>query len=324
MKGFDPEFTSIPDYILKSTMRIWEQRGVGRIRDDYYSEDNIVRTAMGLSQGIDAVISATNATLHQFPDRRLLGEDVIWTGNDDTGEYYSSHRIMSPMHHNGDGMFGPPTGRRVRARTIADTVIRNERICEEWLVRDHGAIIRQIGGDVATFAAESIATELERGQTPQIFNPDVDVAGPYVTPVEDSEHALAYATTLQSIWHSNLGVIDTDYNEAVALELAGGFSESGKAESTKFWISLVSAVPDAQFSVDHLIGRDDPGHPLRVAARWSVQGTHNGAGLFGDPSGAPIYILGINQAEIIDGQITREWILIDEFAIHRQIRLHKG
>lgn len=323
MKGFDPEFTSVPDYILKSTRRIWEERGMARIRD-YYSSDNIVRTAMGLTQGIDSVIAATNATLHQFPDRRLLGEDVIWTGDDDTGCYYSSHRIVSPMHHNGHGMFGPPTGKRVKARTIADTVLRAENVCEEWLVRDHGAIIRQIGHDVSEFAAESIAREHERGQEPEVFTPELDVEGSYVTPAETSEHALMYAGTLESIWRSDCRVVDAHYNEAVALELPGGFTESGRAEATQFWMGLISSVPDARFSVDHLIGRDDPGHPLRVAARWSVQGTHDGPGAFGDPSGAPIYILGISHAEVIDRQITREWVLIDELAIHRQIRLFKG
>ena len=323
MKGFDPEFTSVPDYILKSTRRIWEERGMARIRD-YYSSDNIVRTAMGLTQGIDSVIAATNATLHQFPDRRLLGEDVIWTGDDDTGCYYSSHRIVSPMHHNGHGMFGPPTGKRVKARTIADTVLRAENVCEEWLVRDHGAIIRQIGHDVSEFAAQSIAREHERGQEPEAFTPELDVEGSYVTPAETSEHALMYAGTLESIWRSDCRVVDANYSEAVALELPGGFTESGRAEATQFWMGLISSVPDARFSVDHLIGRDDPGHPLRVAARWSVQGTHDGPGAFGDPSGAPIYILGISHAEVIDRQITREWVLIDELAIHRQIRLFKG
>ena len=323
LKGFDPEYKSVPDYILKATRRIWEERGIARIHH-YYSSDNIVRTAMGLTQGIDAVIAATNATLHQFPDRRLLGEDVIWTGDDETGCYYSSHRIVSPMHHNGDGMFGPPTGKRVKARTIADTVIRAENVCEEWLVRDHGAIIRQLGHDVGEFAARSIATERERGQTPEVFTPEVDVAGSYVAPTETSEHALMYAGTLESIWRSDCRVVDANYNEAVALELPGGFTESGRAEATQFWMGLTSAVPDARFSVDHLIGRDDPGHPLRAAARWSVQGTHDGAGAFGDPSGAPIYIMGISHAEVIDQQIVREWVLIDELAIHRQIRLFKG
>lgn len=324
MKDFDPEFTSIPDYILKSTERIWEERGIARIRDDYYAADNIVRTPMGLTQGIDTVIAATNATLHQFPDRRLLGEDVIWTGDDEKGEYYSSHRIISPMHHKGHGMFGPPTGKRVRVRTIADTVLRAQNVCEEWLVRDHGAIIRQLGHDVGEFAAQSIANEIERGITPEFFTPAIDVAGPYVTPEETSEHALMYADTLRSLWRSDCRVVNTNYNEAVTLELPGGLADNGKAAATEFWMSLISSLPDAQFSVDHLIGRDDAGRPLRVAARWSVQGTHAGAGAFGEPSGAPLYILGISHAEVVDGQITREWVLVDELAIHRQIRLFEG
>ncbi len=323
MRGFDPEYTSIPDFILKSTERIWEERGIARIRD-YYATDNIVRTPMGVTRGIDPVIAATNATLHQFPDRRLLGEDVIWTGDEETGEYYSSHRIVSPMHHLGHGMFGPPTGKRVRVRTVADTVLRAGRVCEEWLVRDHGAIVRQLGYDVAEFAAESIARELEWGRTPEVFTPETDVEGSYVTPEDTSDHARVYAETLRSIWLSDFRVVNTNYNEAVALELPGGHADSGKAAVTSFWMGLTSAVPDALFSVDHLIGRDDPGRPLRVAARWSVQGTHDGAGAFGDPSGTPIYILGVNHAEMIDGEITREWVLIDELAVHRQICLFKG
>ena len=323
MKGFDPEYESVPDYILKSTRRIWEQRGIARIRH-YYSSDNIVRTAMGLTRGIDAVIAATNATLHQFPDRRLLGEDVIWTGDDGTGCYYSSHRIVSPMHHLGYGMFGPPTGKRVTARTIADTVLRAEQVCEEWLVRDHGAIVRQLGHDVSEFAAQSIAAEQQRGQTPEVFTPELDVAGSYIAAAETSEHALMYAGTLESIWRSDCTVVDANYNEAVALELPGGVAGSGKACATQFWMSLISSVPDARFSVDHLIGRDDPGFPLRAAARWSVEGTHDGPGAFGNPSGAPVYIMGISHVEVINRQIIREWVLIDELAVHRQIRLFKG
>ncbi len=323
LKGFDPEYRSVPDYILKTTRRIWEERGMARIRD-YYADDNIVRTPMGVTRGIDAVIAATNATLHQFPDRRLLGEDVIWSGDDDTDCYYSSHRIVSPMHHNGHGMFGPPTGKRIRVRTIADTVLRAGKVCEEWLVRDHGAIIRQLGHDVSEFAAQSIASEHQRGQTSVVFTPECDIAGPYVTPQETSGHALMYADTLRSLWQSDCRVVNTNYNEAVALELPGGISESGKVAAIQFWLSLISAIPDADFTVDHLIGRDDPGYPLRVAARWSVQGTHDSAGAFGEPSGAPIHIMGISHVEIIDQQIIREWVLIDELAIHRQICLFKG
>lgn len=38
MKGFDPEFTDVVDYILRITERIWEGKQVGLCRD-YYSSD---------------------------------------------------------------------------------------------------------------------------------------------------------------------------------------------------------------------------------------------------------------------------------------------
>ena len=43
MQGFDSEFTNLKDYILKITHRIWEERGVDRIRD-YYDEHAPVKT----------------------------------------------------------------------------------------------------------------------------------------------------------------------------------------------------------------------------------------------------------------------------------------
>ena len=38
MKGFDGNFTDLPDYILKITYQIWEDKDVESIRK-YYSED---------------------------------------------------------------------------------------------------------------------------------------------------------------------------------------------------------------------------------------------------------------------------------------------
>ena len=43
MQGFDSEFTNLKDYILKITHRIWEERGIDRIRD-YYAEHAPVKT----------------------------------------------------------------------------------------------------------------------------------------------------------------------------------------------------------------------------------------------------------------------------------------
>ena len=92
MKGFDKNFLDLPDYIIKITYQIWEKKDVESIRD-YYAEGIPVRSPDGVIYGPDVVVKATYATLNEFPDRQLLGEDVIWIGDEEHG-YLSSHRIL--------------------------------------------------------------------------------------------------------------------------------------------------------------------------------------------------------------------------------------
>ena len=151
MKGFDAEFRDLDHSIRAITDRIWEG---GRLDDihRYYSADCAVETPSGVSIGVAAVVAGTRATLAEFPDRRLLAEDVVISGDEDGG-FLSSHRIFSPMTHAGAGRYAAaPLGRTVYARTIADCVCIDNRIVHEWLVRDQGAIARQLGLDERSLA----------------------------------------------------------------------------------------------------------------------------------------------------------------------------
>ena len=361
------DFASLEEYIFGSTARIWEGRGLDLIRR-WYAPDSIVRTPMGVTHGIEPVVAATRQTLHEFPDRRLLGEDVVWcaqgpggasanadpaagegtpgggrTGRDDAqgaprtltpGEegaawptaapHYSSHRIVSPMRHAGSGSFGAATGRPVRARTIADCVVVDERISEEWLVRDHGAIVAALGRDVAEQAREDVRALREAGREPPTLTPANDPPGPYRSPLCTDERALRFAETLQTLWRDDLAAVGRDYDEAVALELYNGVSGAGHDMATRHWLSLGASMPGARFSVDHVIGRADPGRPHRVALRWTARGKHDGHGLFGAPTGADLFVLGITHAEFARGRVHREWTLVDTLAVHRQIAAHVG
>ncbi|MEM8708649.1 MAG: nuclear transport factor 2 family protein, partial [Actinomycetota bacterium] len=118
MKGFDPKFADLPDYIIKITKEIWEDRGISTLHD-YYAPDIVVRSPASLVVGNQRVIAATMATLAEFPDRQLLGEDVIWSGDEDAG-FLSSHRIYSTATHAGDGVYGAASGTKLRYRIIAD------------------------------------------------------------------------------------------------------------------------------------------------------------------------------------------------------------
>ena len=111
MKGFSNRFKDFPDYIIGITKEIWEDRGIATLHD-YYAPDIVVRSPASVVVGNEGVIAATMATLAEFPDRELLGDDVIWCGTEAEG-YLSSHRVVITGTHTGHGVFGAPTGKRV-------------------------------------------------------------------------------------------------------------------------------------------------------------------------------------------------------------------
>lgn len=314
MRGFESDFTDLPDYILKITERIWERRGIDLIRR-YYTPDCIVRTPGGIIRGAGAVVQSTLETLHQFPDRRLHGEDVVWSGDDDQG-YYSSHRILSTMHHLGDGNFGTATGKPVRVRTIADCAVRDNQVYEEWMVRDQAAIAKQVGLEPRELAA----VLLEQAHRHSAPTPEQEVPAIYTGEIDDSAEASRYADCWRSIWdNAQLSAIAETYTDAAALQLPVGRSATGHGGMDRFCLGYLAAFPGAQFSFDHLIVRRDAGQPIRIAARWSITASHSGHGAFGKPTGAPVSILGISHAQIVDGKVVAEWILVDELAVWQQI-----
>ena len=100
IKGFSQKWKDFPDYIIGITNEIWESRGIATLHN-YYAPDIPVRSPMGIQQGNQAVMASTMATCHEFPDRQLYGEDVIWSGDPDTG-FLSYHRIITKATHSRD------------------------------------------------------------------------------------------------------------------------------------------------------------------------------------------------------------------------------
>ena len=97
-------FNSITDFIIGITEEIWENKQIQSILE-FYSNDVIVRSPEGVVFGNKKVVDATHATLYEFPNRELLGEDVIWCKNIE-GSYHSSHRILSKATHLNEGVYG--------------------------------------------------------------------------------------------------------------------------------------------------------------------------------------------------------------------------
>lgn len=322
MRGFDTKFKDFPDYILGITKEIWEDRGIATL-NKYYAPDIIVRSPGSLVVGNRDVIAATMATIAEFPDRTLLGEDVIWSGTPEDG-MLSSHRLLSTATHLGDGVYGKATGKKLVYRIVADCHAINNQVNDEWLIRDQGAVVRQMGWEPKDYARDLIDREGGFEACAKPFTPEIDRQGAYRGKGNDNEWGERYADILTSIMNADMAVISREYDRACQLEYPGGVTGHSFSAADHFWMGLRASFPSAAFKIEHQIGRDDPLMPPRAAIRWSLTGRHDGWGSLGTPTGAEVHVMGACHAEFGPWGLRREYVLFDETAIWKQIILKTG
>ena len=331
MRGFDDEFVDIADYIIRITDRIWHERKIDLCLR-YYSKDCAIHTLAGDIAGAATVEANTHATLKAFPDRTLDGDNVIWSGNEDDG-YYSSHLITSHMTNHGASEFGPATGKRARIRTIADCLCKENRVIEEWLVRDNGALVQQLGLNIQQIANKHAKDDLESDRnlidTLAPWRDDTIAKAASHTPVdlpekpEDYPEEFAEFIFGEIFNNRNLDQLPNAFDFRIGAHLPTGRDLYGTLEYKEYLDALFTAVPDLVATVDHIACIPYLGDAKDIAVRWSIAGTHNGNGLFGVASGAPIFILGATHWRIINGRIREEWTVFDELAVRRQIETHR-
>jgi hypothetical protein len=328
MRGFDQKWRDVPDFILGITKEIWEDRQISSL-EHRYAPGLIVRSPASVLVDNSRVIAATMATLAEFPDRELLGEDVIWcedpdNADEDSDAFLSSHRLICTATHTRPGAYGAPTGKRVAYRILADCAVSHDQVTDEWLVRDQGAIVRQLGFDVVEWTRDLITREGGPEHCVKPMSPESDVPGPYGGRGNADPWGQQLADILTRIMSADMAVIPAEYDRACALAYPGGFNGVGWSDADQFWMGLRAAFSDAAFSLEHVVGRDDRLMPPRAAVRWSLHGKHAGWGSFGAPTGTSVYIMGITHAEFGPWGLRREYTLIDETAIWKQILLAKG
>ena len=317
MKGFDSKYKDFPDFILKITKQIWEGKDVNSIAK-FYTDKIPVRSPFGVTYGNKPVIDATHATLKEFPDRQLLGEDVIWNGNDDSG-YHSSHRILSKGTHLGDGFYGKPTGKKIYYRVIADCACKNNQVYDEWIVRDQGAMVRQLGYSPKEFAQMQINNENNLKIKKEVFNSQSDMESEYVPiKVDNNSVGHKYSNILQKIFKQNYDF--KDYSRAANIFWPGNRIGHGREDIIKFWETLSKSFTNVKFSIEHIGFIEEKNKNPRVSIRWFLDGKHSEKSKeFGEATNNNVFIFGINHAEFSKDNVIREWVVFDEVAVWKQI-----
>jgi len=327
LEGFDKDYVDIVDYIVRCTHKIWEEKNVGLIYT-HYTHNSKVHTGDGLTLGRDAMVENTIQTIAAWPDRLLYADDVVWTGNDRDG-FFTSHRNTCIGTNTAATLYGPPTYRKVRHTGIALCFVLQNRIIEEWIVRDDLAIIqglkldltdtvaRLAQRDVGNPQAAEVHGELERvwGQTVPAVYPDP----PNPTEFDINDFV---RRTLHNIWNWRmLGQIREHFAANYQCHISGNRDLYGRGDYTQWLLMLLAAFPDAHFMVDQLFWMDDGQGSYRTSLRWSLLGTHTGGGLFGEPTGVRCRLWGITQHHIRDGQFVEEWTYTNELAILKRLYL---
>lgn len=325
MKGFNKDYNDFVDYIMKITHRIWEEKGIGVIYDTYH---NNVTMHFGASNavGIDKVISGTLQTLHAFPDRKLIGQNVVWSNHGENG-YMSSHRILSTATNLNDSSFGPATNKKINFRTVVDCAVENNRIYEEWLVRDNLWITKQLGFDPHELAKKmALASCDNNGVKNTRFGMDINMQGqffPEIYRAKDESIGEFVREMVSKIYNYRLfNEVANYYNENSVLHFICDKDLTGFNQIQGMLINLFASFPNASYTAERVSCNErEESNNYDVAVRWRLSGIHEGLGMFGEASGNPVEILGITHYRIANRKVVEEWMTFDGLDVLRQIYL---
>jgi predicted ester cyclase len=320
LRGFEPHYENIVDYIVKITYRIWEEADMGYIYDTYLHRLE-VHTGYGTSYGVEDVVNGSVAFLAAMPDRRMYAEDVIWSGNNDAG-FHTSHLIMNTATNTGYSPWGPPTDRQVQFIAIANCLVKENRIVEEWLVRDTIALVNQLGFDPWEIARKAVAG---RAKTDAVLGETDRLQGqlppaPYEHQESVSEIENFVRKLFHEIWNGrHFSLLTEIYDDNASLHVSDNRELTSLEDIRAYHLGFVAHFPDANMNVEHVYSLGDDNGGLRVAVRWRFTGTHERYGWYGEATQKRVNILGISQLYVKDSKIQKHYFMFDELAVLMQL-----
>ena len=318
MAGFPDDYADIVDYIVRITRRIWIDGAIGLIYDTY-DPDCVVHTAADVVRGVEAVVEGTTVSMAASPDLDNHFLNVAWSGDARTG-FYTSHLGFGTGLNTGDTLYGAATGRSATIRFCADCVSLNGRIHTEWLARDNGALVRQLGIDLHD-AARAVAAVRPRELF--VHAPPVRIDGATPPQPLGARHGIEghLRGLFDDLWNRRmLDVLAVHYDPGARLHTAGGRVADGVPAIRAAHLQLLAAMPDARLRVANVCWSEEVDGVIG-AVRWELTGTSRSGGWFGRiPAGVPIAVPGMTHCRFgTDGRIVEEWTVFDEVGVLAQV-----
>ena len=322
-----PDAAEITDYILRITREIWEDGNPDKVML-YYAPEARIHALGGIMRGAAGVTANTRDMQAAFPDRLVIGEEVVCSPLED-GAWLSSHRIRSPMTSRGPNAYGPATGRKVTTHVFADCVVKDGMIHKEWLTRDNLALVRQLGLDPLEVARNEAAKVHPLEHVQWLANerqrvlaaPEPAAAGNSPDPQGDPA---AYAeAVLAGTLQGRSDFLGAAYPPYAVLS-DSGTDVAGAAAILAHYAELRRGLRVLRLSVDYAATQPRGEDGVTLAFRWTAAAEHAGEFEGLPASGAPLFLMGITHWWLTGARIAREWTVFDRLALMEQIVRHGG
>ena len=324
MRGFEPKYVDIIDYIVRITHRIWEQKNIGYIYDTYRHNSKVMDDA-GLQYGRDKIVADTVHTINAFPDIRLYADEIVWAGDEDVG-FFTSHRTVITGTNTGWSRFGPPTNRRITVWCIANCISVENEIFEEWVIYNQSSMLCQLGFDLSEKARELGDARIRAGGASVVLSEPARLQGQgkprhLPSPPRDFDIEAEIRSAYHYAWNwRNLGALDRLYDSGLVFHGPTDRELRGLSAYKTFALSLIAMFPDIALQIDEVYWMGNEAEGFMTSVRWSAMASHRGFGPYGEPTGRAVRIWGISQHRIVGGRIREEWMMFNELDLLQQIK----
>ena len=332
MRGFDPAYRNIVDYIVRITHRIWEGGETHRGPRDVpyigacYAPDSRVFDDYGLQLGNAKIIEDTHGTTGAFPNITLPAGDVIWAGDDEVG-FHTSHRLRIAGTHTGGGRYGDPTGREVDYLVIANCVARGNDIHLEHVLYNSAAMLRQLGRDPMAEAERMVADPPPGWPRDEATWNALRREGAPGRPLHESEPVDGFDPDRfvrelhEALWNAgDASAVERFYADDVAFEGVSDVTHDSRAAQAAMVEGSHAIFSDPGFRVDEVYWMGNDAEGYSIATRWSQTPIHSGdSEVYGPATNERLQVWGITQQEVRDGRVVREWLLFNELDVMMQI-----
>ncbi|CUH47181.1 nuclear transport factor 2 family protein [Ruegeria atlantica] len=326
LRGFEPEYANIVDYIVRITHRIWESKPpqVEYIAD-CYGPTSLIYDDYGLQTGNKKIIADTHHTTGAFPDIILDAEEIIWAGDDEVG-FHTSHLTRIIGKNTGPSRYGPSTDKDVSVMVIANCVALQNDIFLEHVLYNTSAMLQQLGIDLWE-EAERLASDPPAGwpRSPQIWD-DLRKSAVPDQPLSQGQPVYGFDPDSftrrlhDNIWNGDMSVLDTEYAADMPFEGTTERKFSGVSVYKAYVQSLRDAFSDLSLQVDEVYWMGNDADGWLISTRWSAETTHSGdTETYRAATGAACQIWGITQWRVRDGRVEQEWQLFNELDLMMQI-----